>query len=111
MQEKDREKLHFFRYGLIAPILNGQVESKRDYLAEICSQGSSGPYRGDREYKPKTIEKWLKIYEKEGFDGLKPKSLTPIKARPAASLRSLKDPFWNCESKEETFPSPCSTNY
>ena len=74
MQEKDREKIALFRYGLIAPILNGQVESKRDYLAEICSQVHQVPYRGAREYKPKTIEKWLRIYVKEGFDGLKPKS-------------------------------------
>ena len=29
MQEKDREKIALFRYGLIAPILNGQVGSKK----------------------------------------------------------------------------------
>lgn len=74
MQEKDREKIALFRYGIIAPILNGQVESKQDYLAEICSQVHQVPYRGTREYKPKTIEEWLRIYGKEGFDGLKPKS-------------------------------------
>jgi transposase InsO family protein len=74
MQEKDREKIALFRYGIIAPILNGQVESKQDYLAEICSQVHQVPYRGAREYKPKTIEEWLRIYGKEGFDGLKPKS-------------------------------------
>lgn len=73
MQEKDREKIALFRYGLIAPILNGQVESKRDYLAEICSRVHHVPYYGAREYKPKTIENWLGIYGKEGFDGLKPK--------------------------------------
>lgn len=74
MHEKDREKIALFRYGIIAPILNGQVASKRDYLAEICSQTHQVPYRGTREYKPKTIEEWLRIYGKEGFDGLKPKS-------------------------------------
>ena len=74
MQEKDREKIALFRYGIIAPILNGQVKSKQDYLAEICSQVHQVPYRGTREYKPKTIEEWLRIYGKEGFDGLKPKS-------------------------------------
>ena len=74
MQEKDREKIALFRYGIIAPILNSQVESKQDYLAEICSQVHQVPYRGTKEYKPKTIEEWLRIYGKEGFDGLKPKS-------------------------------------
>lgn len=74
MQEKDRENIALFRYGLIAPLLNGQVESRRDYLAEICSQVHQVPYRGAKEYKAKTIEEWLRIYGKEGFDGLKPKS-------------------------------------
>ncbi len=74
MEEKEREKVALFRYGLIAPILNGQVESKQEYLAEICSQVHQVPCRGAREYKTKTIEEWLRIYGKEGFDGLKPKS-------------------------------------
>jgi putative transposase len=73
MLEKDRESIALFRYGLIAPLLNGQVESRKDYLAEICSQIHQVPCRGSKEYRPKTVEKWLRTYQKEGFDGLKPK--------------------------------------
>jgi len=74
MQEKDRENIALFRYGLIAPLLNNQVGSKKDYLVEICSQVHQVPYWGSKEYNPKTIEEWLRIYKKESFDGLKPKS-------------------------------------
>lgn len=73
MQEKERESIALFRYGLIAPLLNQQVESKKDYLAEICSQVHQVPYYGPKEYNPKTIEEWLRLYKKEGFDVLKPR--------------------------------------
>ncbi len=73
MQEKDRENIALFRYGLIAPLLNGQVNSRKDYLAEICSQVHQVPYWGPKEYSPKAIEEWLRFYRREGFDGLKPK--------------------------------------
>ena len=73
MQEKERESIALFRYGLIAPLLNEQVESKQDYLAEICSRVHQVPYYGPKEYTPKTITEWLRLYKKEGFDVLKPK--------------------------------------
>ena len=72
MQDKDREAIALFRFGLIAPLLNQQVESKKDYLAEVCSQVHQVPYYGPREYSPKTLEEWLRLYKKEGFEGLKP---------------------------------------
>jgi len=73
MQEKERESIALFRYGLIAPLLNEQVESKQDYLAETCSRVHQVPYYGPKEYTPKTITEWLRLYKKEGFDVLKPK--------------------------------------
>ena len=73
MTEKDREQIALFRYGLIAPILNGQVENQTEYLAEVCSKVHDVPYYGPREFAPKTISCWLLAYRKEGFEGLKPK--------------------------------------
>lgn len=73
MTEKDRENIALFRYGLIAPILNGQVNSQKDYLAEICSKIHQVPYYGPKEFTPKTLSCWLLDYRREGFDGLKPK--------------------------------------
>ncbi len=73
MQEKERESIALFRYGLVAPLLNQQVSSKKDYLAEICSQVHQVPYYGAKQYNPKTVEEWMRIYQREGFEGLKPK--------------------------------------
>ena len=73
MQEKDRENIALFRYGLIAPLLNNQVDCRKDYLEKICSQVHQVPYWGPKEYTPKAVEEWLRFYRKEGFDGLKPK--------------------------------------
>ncbi len=74
MKEKDRQDIALFRYGLIAPILNGQVENQRRYFEEICSQVHKVPYWGAKEYTPKTLEEWLRFYRKYGFEGLKPKT-------------------------------------
>ncbi|WP_227764567.1 Mu transposase C-terminal domain-containing protein [Zhaonella formicivorans] len=73
MDEKEREAVALFRYGLIAPILNGQVTSQKDYLAQIASHPHDVPHYGVKEFAPKTIEFWVKAYRRCGFEGLKPK--------------------------------------
>ena len=96
MQEKDRESIALFRYGLIAPILNQQVSSKKEYLAEICSLVHQVPYYGTKQYNPKTVEEWIRTYQREGFDGLKPKQradrgksriIPPEQQEPVLALR------------------------
>lgn len=74
MEEKDRESIALFRYGLIAPILNGQVSSQKEYLAEVTGKVHQVPYYGPKEFTPKTLVCWLLAYRREGFDGLKPKA-------------------------------------
>lgn len=73
MEEKDRENIALFRYGLIAPILNGQVSCQKEYLAEVTGKIHQVPYYGPREFTPKTLSWWLLAYRREGFEGLKPK--------------------------------------
>jgi len=63
MQEKDREKIALFRYGLIAPLLNGQVKNQKEYLEQISAQVHQVPYYGPKEFAPKTIECWLRAKE------------------------------------------------
>lgn len=72
MNEKEREQVALFRYGLISPILNGQVDQKV-YLTDIGAKIHSVPYYGNRKYAIKTIQEWLLNYRRNGFDGLKPK--------------------------------------
>jgi len=74
MKEKEKESIALFRYGLIVPVLQGQVKNIKEYLAEISNQVHQMPYYGPKEFTPKTIESWLRNYRREGFNGLKPKS-------------------------------------
>lgn len=73
MTDNDREKIALFRFGLISPILNGQVINQKEYLAEITAKVHNVPYYGPKEYVPKTIRGWLRDYRRGGFDALKPK--------------------------------------
>jgi putative transposase len=72
MDENIRESIALFRYGLIAPLLNGQVDTKQ-YLSEISKKKHSVPHRGEQEFSSKTIYNWLLAYRHTGFEGLKPK--------------------------------------
>jgi len=73
MTENDREKIALFRYGLIAPILNGQEKNQKEYLQKEAAKVHTVPYYGAREYVPKTIYGWLRNYRRGGFEALKPK--------------------------------------
>jgi len=73
MTENDREKIALFRYGLISPILNGQVKNQKEYLQKESTKVHNVPYYGSKEYVPKTIYGWLRAYRRGGFDALKPK--------------------------------------
>ena len=74
MDEQLREQVALFRYGLIVPILNGQVLSPKDYLAEITAKKHQVPHYGEKVFTQKTIKHWLLMYRRYGFDGLKPRS-------------------------------------
>ena len=71
MDEVLREKIALFRYGLIAPLLNGQVD-RIAYLAETSVKRHQVPVYGEKTYAVKTILEWLLFYRRKGFDGLKP---------------------------------------
>lgn len=71
MDETMREKIALFRYGLIVPLLNGQVD-RNAYLAEMSAKRHDVPCYGEKTYAAKTILEWLLFYRRKGFDGLKP---------------------------------------
>ena len=74
VDEKVRESIALFRYGLIAPIINGQISFQKTYLEEVAGKKHQVPYYGKKEFTPKTISCWLLDYRRAGFAGLKPKS-------------------------------------
>ena len=72
MTEKEREQVALFRYGLIAPLVNEQVEVKK-YLQEIEAKRHDIPYYGERTIAAKTVQEWLLHYRRHGYEALKPK--------------------------------------
>lgn len=72
MNEKEREQVALFRYGLIAPLLNEQVNSN-EYLKELEGKVHSIPSYGERKIAAKTVKEWLLHYRRNGFEALKPK--------------------------------------
>jgi len=96
MDEKTREQIALFRFGLIAPLLNGQVDDVKTYLEQRSTENHHVPYYGERKFTAKTIQSWLRTYQRHGFDALKPKyrsdrgrsrSLTQEQALHLLSLR------------------------
>lgn len=72
MNEQEKEQVALFRYGIIAPIVNGQVQNASRYFLEQAQRSHDVPYLGRKNYTHKTFACWLADYRKHGFDGLKP---------------------------------------
>lgn len=72
MDEKAREQVALFRYGLIAPLLLGNVDRK-SYLNEMASKVHEFPSQGSKKIAAKTIQEWWLMYRRLGIEGLKPK--------------------------------------
>lgn len=72
MDEKTREKVGLFRHELIAPLISEHVD-KKEYLHAVTMKVHQVPYYGEKKYKEKTILEWLRFFQRDGFEALKPK--------------------------------------
>jgi transposase InsO family protein len=73
LDEKKRKEIALFKYGLIAPVLVGNVAVQMKYFRQMSQKEHDVPYLGKRRYKPHTFKKWLNQYRRYGFDALIPK--------------------------------------
>lgn len=71
MDESMRQEIALFRYGLIAPLVNGQVDPK-SYVKEVSTRMHVVPHYGEKRIAAKTILDWCTQYKKGGFEALKP---------------------------------------
>lgn len=64
-----------FRFALIAPVIQGLFPdaSKMAYYRRVTEKPFTLPDGSTVRYQPKTLEKWVYVYNHEGFDGLMPK--------------------------------------
>lgn len=74
LTEEQKMEVALFRFGLIAPLLNNQVDDPKAYLEKLAAQFHNVPFHGKKEYGEKTFRRWLLEYRKNNLDGLKPQS-------------------------------------
>lgn len=74
MNDKQRQELALFRFSLIAPLVNGSLDtSVTEYLEKTSAKTYDVPGLGKREFSPRTLLYWRAIYQKFGLEGLKGK--------------------------------------
>ena len=67
------DKIAIFKYGIIAPVINDRSINQKRYFERAAAREYDFPGKVDRiTFNPRTFKKWLHLFRKEGYDGLKP---------------------------------------
>ncbi len=76
------DKIAIFKYGIIAPVLNDGSVNQTRYFQKAAELEYDYPGRmGKVSFNFRTFKKWLHIYRKSGYEGLKP-SVRTDKGKP-----------------------------
>lgn len=70
---KLKEELALFKFRIISPILNDARQKQKEYFRKAAEKIYQVPGLGEKKFKWTTFKKWLRIYRRDGFEGLKPK--------------------------------------
>lgn len=67
------DKIAIFKYGIIAPVINDSNINQKQYFERAASREYDMPGKIDRvTFNPRTFKKWLHLYRKKGYEGLRP---------------------------------------
>lgn len=67
------DKIAIFKYGIIAPVINDNSVNQKQYFEKASKREYDFPGKIERTaFNPRTFKKWLHIYRKQGYEGLKP---------------------------------------
>lgn len=67
------DKIAIFKYGIIAPVINDSSINQKQYFEKAAKREYDFPGKIDRTtFNPRTFKKWLHIFRKFGYEGLKP---------------------------------------
>lgn len=86
---KDRiEKIALFRYQLIREAADSQVTTRQrgPMVRALAEQVHPAPFGGTVRVSKDTIDRWIRAWNRDGFDGLKPKSRAQGAVTPAQIL-------------------------
>jgi transposase InsO family protein len=68
------ERIIVFKFGIISPVIHGTQRNQAAYFREMAKKTYSVPGLGAKKYKWRTFKRWLHLYRKYGYAGLKPKT-------------------------------------
>jgi len=69
----EEDKIAVFKYGLIAPVINDHTINQTRYFKKIASIAYDYPGKIEKvQFRYRTFKKWLHLYRKYGYEGLKP---------------------------------------
>jgi putative transposase len=79
-KEKRRVELAEYKFGLIAPAVNGTYPdpSMAEYFRRVCAEPVGLPDGTVARLKPSTLASWRRRYLKLGFEGLMPKGRSDL---------------------------------
>ncbi len=80
MNEKEKNKIALYRYGIIAPLVNESfTESSKVLFFRNAAAKVSKNWNGEiYNISPSTVERWYLTYKRDGLDGLIPKGRSDI---------------------------------
>jgi transposase InsO family protein len=72
MDAGNEQEMAMFRFGLIAPVLNGTFTeaTKSAYYRGVCAEALTLPDNTKTSYSPSTLLYWERLYRKGGFGAL-----------------------------------------
>jgi hypothetical protein len=75
MEYNSAQNLAMWRFGLIAPVINGTFDeaTKSAYYRKVCADNLTLPDGMKVSYSPYTLAWWEQLYRKEGFEALMPR--------------------------------------
>ena len=75
MTDERKQSIALMRYAAISPLvsgLTGEYKNLTAFFKEAASKTYIGPEDKEYHFSPETIERWYRIYLKDGFDALIP---------------------------------------
>lgn len=79
MNDKERNDIALFRYGIIAPAVTGTNEdsiSLKGFFRDAATKSYTNPRGESTKVAASTIERWFYNYQKNGFEALIPRRRT-----------------------------------
>ncbi len=74
MRKEHRDEIALFRYQIVRAAADPSLSTRQrgPLVRALAGMEHPWPYGGTRRYSRETLDRWIKAWKREGFDGLKP---------------------------------------